>query len=183
MSNLISIVSKKQECLNWKLSAALGYGHNLTQIPYYLIRGGWKCSLSCHMTCLAGVWLTIVMHHNSSISISFHIKSLTATLKLIIMNEGSLDWCTLLYSFLACAGSSCFSTQQAVLEWRLHPFPRCNELTNRCLSCTYVILTHVKLLQWQVEVVFLSLGGLIRSRSMSSYFNTENWETWNSVGV
>ena len=147
MSNLISIVSMKQEGLNWKLSTALGYGHNLMQIPYYyLTRGGWKCGLTCHMTCLVGAWLIIVMHHSSSILISFHIKSLAARLKLIMMNEGSLDQCTLLYSFLACAGSSCFSIQEAMLEWCLHPFSRCCELTNRCLSCMCVILTYVKLL-------------------------------------
>ena len=56
--------------------------------------------------------------YNSSILISFHIKGLTARLKLyiIMMNEGSLDRCTFSYPFLACAGSSCFSTQQAMLE-------------------------------------------------------------------
>ena len=54
--------------------------------------------------------------HNSSILISFHVKSLAARLKLIMINEGSLDWCTLLYPFLACAGTSCFSTQEAMLE-------------------------------------------------------------------
>ena len=36
----------------------------------------------------------IVKYCDSSILISFHIKSLAARLKLIMMNEGSLDQCT-----------------------------------------------------------------------------------------
>ena len=58
----------------------------------------------------------MIKYYDSSISISFHIKSLAARLKLIMTNEGSLDRCTLLYPFLACAGSSLFSALQAVLE-------------------------------------------------------------------
>ena len=52
-----------------------------------------------HMTCLTGVWLIVIMYYNISISICFHIKSLAVRVKLIMMNEGSLDWCTLLYPF------------------------------------------------------------------------------------
>ena len=58
----------------------------------------------------------IVKYFDSSISISFHIKSLAARLKLTMTNAGSLDWCTLSYPFLVCAGSSLFSALQAVLE-------------------------------------------------------------------
>ena len=58
----------------------------------------------------------MVKYYDSSISIYFHIKSLAAILKLIMTNEGSLDWRTLSYPFLACAGSSLFSALQTVLE-------------------------------------------------------------------
>ena len=58
----------------------------------------------------------IVKCNDSSISVSFHIESLAARLKLIMTNEGSLDRCTLSYHFLACAESSLFSALQAVLE-------------------------------------------------------------------
>ena len=57
-----------------------------------------------------------VKYYDSSISIHFHIKSLTARLKLIMMNYGSLDQCTLSYPFLACTGSSLFGALQAVFK-------------------------------------------------------------------
>ena len=58
----------------------------------------------------------IVKYYDSNISTSFHIKRLAARLKLIMMNEGSLDQCTLSYPFLACTGSSLFSALPRVLE-------------------------------------------------------------------
>ena len=50
-------------------------------------------------------------YYDSSISISFHIKSSAAN-----DDEGCLDRCTLSYPFLVCAGSSLYSTLQTVLE-------------------------------------------------------------------
>ena len=47
----------------------------------------------------------VVEYCDSSTSISLHIKSLIARFKLIMMNEGSLDWYTLLYPYLVCARS------------------------------------------------------------------------------
>ena len=80
----------------------------------------------------------IVKHYDNCILISFHIKSLAARIKLIMMNEGSLDQCTLSYPFLACARSSflsvhCIGNAQLLCNSCIH-FHDVNELTNQCLS-------------------------------------------------